>query len=86
MHVQSNSGSLTVQSAVYRWWLNYAQAMAGMNRDPRVGPRLQEFMAAAGLRDVQHQYIRMPIGGWDPSAYHLRSALLQRESTISLLP
>ncbi|OAL03561.1 S-adenosyl-L-methionine-dependent methyltransferase [Phaeosphaeriaceae sp. SRC1lsM3a] len=67
MHVQSNSGSLTVQSAVYRWWLNYAQAMAGMNRDPRVGPRLQEFMAAAGLRDVQHQYIRMPIGGWDPN-------------------
>lgn len=69
LHVQSNCGALTAQSAVYRWWLSYAQAMAGMNRDARIGPRLQEFMSAAGLRDVQQHYIRVPIGGWDPSTY-----------------
>lgn len=67
LHVQSNCGALTSESAVYRWWLSYAQAMGAMNRDARVGPRLQELMSAAGLRDVQQHYIRVPIGDWDPN-------------------
>ncbi|KAH3915432.1 hypothetical protein HBI56_166380 [Parastagonospora nodorum] len=66
LHIQSNSGRLTERSAVYRWWQGYARSMTDLQRDPRVAPRLQELVAAAGLRDVQTDYKRLPIGGWHP--------------------
>lgn len=68
LHIQSNSGRLTERSAVYRWWQGYARSMTDLQRDPRVAPRLQELVAAAGLRDVQTDYKRLPIGGWHPGA------------------
>lgn len=52
--------------------------MADLHRDPRVGPRLHEIVSAAGFRDVQVQYIRLAMGGWDPSAYSYISQLLAR--------
>ncbi|KAH8709957.1 S-adenosyl-L-methionine-dependent methyltransferase [Phaeosphaeriaceae sp. PMI808] len=64
LHIQSNSGRLTDQSAVYRWWQGYARSMTDLNRDPRIGPRLKELVEAAGLRDVQVNYQRLPIGDW----------------------
>jgi hypothetical protein len=70
LHIQSHSGRLTEQSGVYRWWQGYARSMADLHRDPRIGPRLREHMSAAGLRDVQGHYLRLPIGGWDSGTYH----------------
>jgi hypothetical protein len=69
LHVQSNNGRLTEESAVYRWWHGYATAMTALHRDPRIGPRLQELMLTAGLRDIRTEYKRLPIGGWDPGTY-----------------
>jgi hypothetical protein len=70
LHIQSNSGRLTDQSAVYRWWQGYATSMTDLHRDPRIGPRLKEVVEAAGLRDVHVYYMRLRIGDWDPGAYH----------------
>jgi hypothetical protein len=70
LHIQSNSGRLTEQSGVYRWWQGYARSMTDLHRDPRIGPRLQEHLLAAGLKEVQAQYKRLPIGGWNPGVYH----------------
>jgi hypothetical protein len=93
-HIQSNSGRLTTQSAVYRWWQEYARSMNALHRDARIGPRLQELMLAAGLRDVQVDYKRLPLGGWDPGTLlsrtgpaglnHSRYALLKGSSDESV--
>ncbi|KAF1913292.1 S-adenosyl-L-methionine-dependent methyltransferase [Ampelomyces quisqualis] len=66
LHIQSNSGKLTDQSATYRWWQGYARSMTDLHREPRIGLKLQELLSAAGLREIRAQYIRLPIGGWDP--------------------
>ena len=68
LHVQSSSGRLTEQSAVYRWWQAYARAMRELNREPRIGPSLKGHAEAAGLRDVQLEYKRLPIGDWEQGA------------------
>jgi hypothetical protein len=75
LHIQSDSGRLTDQSAVYRWWQGYASSMTALNRDPRVGPRLKQLMETERLRDTQTEYIRLPIGGWHPGTY---GSLLKR--------
>jgi len=68
LHIQSDNGQLTDQSAVYRWWQGYSSSMADLNRDARIGPRLQGLLVAAGLRDVRVDFRRLPIGHWDPGA------------------
>lgn len=68
LHIQSDNGRLTEQSAVHRWWQGYVEAMAAMNRDPRIGSRLQGLLVAAGLRDVQLDYRQLPIGAWNLGA------------------
>lgn len=62
--IQSDSGRLTEQAAVRRWWLAYESSMRRLNRDPRIGRRLQQMMAEKGYRDVQVEIERLPIGGW----------------------
>jgi hypothetical protein len=81
LHVQSNSGLLTDQSAVYRWWHGYVRSMTALHRDPRIGSKLQELVSTAGLRDVRVEYKRLPIGGWDPGTYLTQTKL----ATISSL-
>jgi hypothetical protein len=66
LNVQSSSGRLTHQSAIRRWWNDYAHAMSRMNRDPRVGSRLQHLLSEAKLEDVRVETVQWPIGDWDP--------------------
>lgn len=65
-NIQSDSGRLSSQSALRRWWEAYVSAMERSNRDPRIGQRLQQLMTEAGLRDVGGTIMHVPIGGWDP--------------------
>jgi len=62
--VQSDNGLLTDQSAVRRWWFAYQTSMGRLNRDPRVGRRLQQLLEDKGYRDVNVDVERLPIGGW----------------------
>lgn len=49
-----------------RWWEYYQTAMTQMGREPRIAPRLRQFMVDAGFRDLQSYVTRLPVGGWDP--------------------
>lgn len=64
--IQSDSGRLTEQAAVRRWWLAYESSMGRLDRDPRIGRRLQQFMIEKGYRDVTVDIERLPIGAWQP--------------------
>ncbi|KAF1946879.1 hypothetical protein EJ02DRAFT_418224 [Clathrospora elynae] len=66
--IQSDNGRLTDQSAVRRWWLSYKSAMARLNRDPKIGLRLQQLLMANEYRDVMVEVEQLPIGGWHPDA------------------
>ncbi|KAH7070990.1 S-adenosyl-L-methionine-dependent methyltransferase [Paraphoma chrysanthemicola] len=65
LHILSNNGRLTDQSAVYQWWREYVAAMRDLNREPRIGPSLKGHAEAAGFRNVQVEYRRLPIGSWE---------------------
>lgn len=65
LNIQSSSGRLTDESAVRRWWLKYSEAMSRMNRDPRIGNRLQSLFTEARLGDVRVETIQLPIGDWE---------------------
>lgn len=62
--IQSDNGRLTEAAAVRRWWLAYESSMGRLNRDPRVGRRLQHLLSDKGFRDVKVDVERLPIGGW----------------------
>jgi hypothetical protein len=68
MHIMSDNGRLTPQMAVYRWWEAYVSSMQAMRRDARIGPRLEGLLVGAGLRNVQVDFRRLPIGGWSAGA------------------
>jgi hypothetical protein len=65
LNIQSSSGRLTDESAIRRWWLGYSEAMSRMNRDPRIGNRLQSLFVEARLEDVRVETIQLPIGDWE---------------------
>lgn len=64
LNIQSSSGRLTDHSAIRRWWTDYADAMSRMNREPRIGTRLQHLLTQAKLGDVRVDTIQLPIGDW----------------------
>ncbi|KAF2019332.1 S-adenosyl-L-methionine-dependent methyltransferase [Aaosphaeria arxii CBS 175.79] len=64
-NIQSDNGRLSRQSALTKWWRKYAAAMEAMNRNPRIGTRLQDLMRDAGLRDVRGTALHLHIGDWD---------------------
>lgn len=65
LNIQSSSGMLTDESAIRRWWTEYADAMSRMDREPRIGTRLQHLFVEARLGDVKIDTIQLPIGNWD---------------------
>lgn len=77
--IQSNSRSLTDQTAVRRWWLSYEASMRRLNRDPRIGQRLRDLMTQAGYRDVVVEVEHLPIGGWHPGRSHMEESLFDHQ-------
>lgn len=64
--IQSDNGRLTDDSAVSRWWAMYVDVMERLNRDPRVGRRLQHLLIQNRFQDVRVDVEQLPIGGWHP--------------------
>lgn len=75
--IQSDSGRLTDQAAVRRWWQSYEASMRRLNRDPRIGRRLKDILTQDGYRDVVVEVQHLPIGGW-----HSGMSLLSRNLII----
>ncbi|OCK86024.1 S-adenosyl-L-methionine-dependent methyltransferase [Lepidopterella palustris CBS 459.81] len=61
---QSDAGLLTQDHALRQWGDAYRSAMEIEHRDPRVGHRLGQMMADAGLVDVRSIKYDLPIGPW----------------------
>ncbi|KAF2002376.1 UMTA methyltransferase [Amniculicola lignicola CBS 123094] len=69
LNFQSESGRLSDQSALTRWWTAYSRAMEHYsNRNPRVATSLQRYLTDGGFRDVGGWMFHFPVGGWDPAA------------------
>ncbi|KAI4923403.1 hypothetical protein J4E85_008441 [Alternaria conjuncta] len=62
--IQSHNGRLTDENAVRRWWQEYQGAMAGMDRDPRIGRRLKQLLLDNRYRDVDVDIVQLHIGDW----------------------
>jgi hypothetical protein len=64
--VQSDNGSLTGTSFLTQWWNEYSQRMVAMNRDPRIGQRLEHLLLGAGFTRSAMAYgaVNVPIGNW----------------------
>ncbi|KAI4948130.1 hypothetical protein J4E91_006124 [Alternaria rosae] len=62
--IQSHNGRLTDQHAVRKWWQEYQSAMAGMDRDPRIGRRLKQLLLDNRYRDVDVDIVQLHIGDW----------------------
>ncbi|KAF2113361.1 S-adenosyl-L-methionine-dependent methyltransferase [Lophiotrema nucula] len=77
-NIQSSSGRLTTDSALYRWFYQYALAMGTyVHREIRIGQQLTGLMTNAGLRNVGGRIENLPIGGWERDP---RKAAIGRES------
>jgi hypothetical protein len=62
-NIQSDSGRLTEQHALYQWGHGYRATMES-DRDPRVGRTLGDKLRHAGLVDMHTQTFQVPIGDW----------------------
>lgn len=60
---QSDNGSITGSHALRRWSDNYIRSLEGI-KDPRAPLRLQGLFSAAGLVEIEHKMIRLPLWGW----------------------
>ena len=60
---QSDNGSLTGSHPLRRWSDNYIQSIEGI-KDPRAPLRLHGLFSAAGLVEIEHRMIRLPLCGW----------------------
>lgn len=79
--IQSDSGRLTDEAAVRRWWLSYEASMRRLQRDPRIGRRLHDLLIQSGYRDVVVEVEHLPIGGWHPGLCSLLLFHLQGRCT-----
>lgn len=66
LNVQSNTGRLTSESALRRWWENYVTAMETSMRDARAARNLAQLLIEANYRRVGSNTFQLPIGGWRP--------------------
>lgn len=64
LNVQSNTGRLTSESALRRWWEYYVTAMEASMRNPRAARNLAQLLTEAGYRHVGSNAFQLPIGGW----------------------
>ncbi|KAJ9629893.1 hypothetical protein H2203_002277, partial [Taxawa tesnikishii (nom. ined.)] len=69
LNIQSDSGRREEAHSLVTWMDHYSQAMQRLQRDPLVGNKLQQYMAAAGLVDVRYERQRLPIGPWLGAQY-----------------
>ncbi|EPS28177.1 hypothetical protein PDE_03123 [Penicillium oxalicum 114-2] len=62
-NVQSDNGSITDSHALRRWSTQYMRSLDD-RKDLRVGPRLQDLLAQAGLSEVETKMIPLPLTAW----------------------
>lgn len=66
MLFQSSNNSIPDNSPLRQWSECYDRAMTMMNKEPRIGSRLQALMVEQGFETVQSNTFDLPIGNWNP--------------------
>jgi hypothetical protein len=74
-NIQSDTGRLTDNHAMYKWGVTYRATMELIDRDPRIGRTLAEKLRNAGLHDVHSRTYQIPIGPWAGGEYDITPAL-----------
>lgn len=67
-NVQSDNGSITDSHALRRWSTQYMRSLDD-RKDLRVGPRLQDLLAQAGLSEVETKMIPLPLTAWSSGRF-----------------
>jgi hypothetical protein len=69
LRFQSNSGRLrqTDDEPLHRWWRWYDRGMTHINKDVRVGQKLERLMRDAGFEHVQAVAVPLQVGAWNQS-------------------
>jgi len=70
-NIQSDSGRLTENHAMYKWGVTYRATMEYIDRDPRIGRTLADKLRSAGLHDVHARTFQIPIGAWSRGEYDI---------------
>ena len=60
---QSDNGSITGAHPLRQWSDKYLGSLEGI-KDPRAPLRLHGLFSAAGLVEIEHKMIRLPLCGW----------------------
>ena len=79
---QSDSGSITDESALRQWSTKYIQSLADM-KDPRAPLQLQNMCNAAGLVSVESRMIPLPLCEWS-SGKSFYSLLITRTIRVGI--
>lgn len=64
MHYYSQDGTLKDDANLAYWHKTLVDAVRGMGAEPSPGPKLEEWVKAAGFVNVRHFRFSLPIGGW----------------------
>ena len=83
----SEDNSLPEDSSILKWITTLLGASDQFGRDPRPGPKLKNWMEAAGFRNIGSTKVKLPVGPWpkDPhlkelGTYNLTQALMGLEA------
>ncbi|KAI9874882.1 MAG: hypothetical protein M1830_009179 [Pleopsidium flavum] len=81
---QSYNGSITDGHALRQWSTKYLQSLEDV-KDLRAPMRLQGMMGAAGLVNLEHRMIELPLCGWSNNPREREIGELNRENIRRLL-
>ncbi|RJE27057.1 hypothetical protein PHISCL_00642 [Aspergillus sclerotialis] len=84
-NAQSDNGSITEQSALRQWSINFMGAF-GQTRDLRIGARLKSLLMEAGLVEVDTRMIPLPLSAWPGDARMRDIGAFNRDNIQRLLP
>lgn len=79
---QSDNGSITSSHPLRQWSDNYIRSVEGI-KDPRAPLRLQGLFSAAGLVEIEHKMIRLPLCGWSSGMWFLFDLFLQQRCMVA---
>jgi hypothetical protein len=60
----AEDGTMTETTSTVIWDNYFLEAAGKLGRDPSPGPKLEEWVKAAGFQNVRHQMFKFPLGVW----------------------
>ncbi|KAE8349166.1 S-adenosyl-L-methionine-dependent methyltransferase [Aspergillus coremiiformis] len=84
-NIQSYSGLMDETHALRQWSSQLMGSLQEM-KDPRVGTKLANLLAAAGLENIRSEMIALPFSAWPKEPKNRDIGAMNRENVQKLLP